>query len=223
MAQTNEILSLINCSEKFDNKLIDIILCNDEPWFKGKDIANILGYSNSNKALRDHVRDKYKKNAHSLFSSVPECKQTQLPQNFRGHTVYINSLGLTCLLVKCRLPDSSDIIRKFKDRFSLDINVLKILYREQETVGQIIEAFSHLKYTRQFKVGQYSIDLFFEDQKIAVECDEYGHKDRDKRYESERQKYIEDTLECRFVRYNPDASSFSIFKVINTLMKLIKA
>lgn len=28
---------------------------NDEPWFVGKDVAEILGYSNPRKALIDHV------------------------------------------------------------------------------------------------------------------------------------------------------------------------
>ncbi len=28
---------------------------NDEPWFVGKDLTDILGYSNSRKALKDHV------------------------------------------------------------------------------------------------------------------------------------------------------------------------
>lgn len=31
------------------------VLVNDEPYFVGKDIADVLGYSNSRKALADHV------------------------------------------------------------------------------------------------------------------------------------------------------------------------
>lgn len=40
-------------NDRFGN--IRIILLNDEPWFVGKDIAVILGYSNPQKAVRDHV------------------------------------------------------------------------------------------------------------------------------------------------------------------------
>lgn len=29
-----------------------------EPWFVGKDVANILRYSNTSKALKDHVDEK---------------------------------------------------------------------------------------------------------------------------------------------------------------------
>ena len=28
-----------------------------KPWFVGKDVAEILGYSNPQKAIRDHVRE----------------------------------------------------------------------------------------------------------------------------------------------------------------------
>ena len=33
---------------------------NGEPWFVGKDVADILGYSNTPKAIRDHVDDEDK-------------------------------------------------------------------------------------------------------------------------------------------------------------------
>ena len=33
---------------------------NNEPWFVGKDVAQVLGYSNTKKALSDHVDDEDK-------------------------------------------------------------------------------------------------------------------------------------------------------------------
>ena len=33
---------------------------NDEPYFVGKDVTEILGYSNNRKALSDHVDDEDK-------------------------------------------------------------------------------------------------------------------------------------------------------------------
>lgn len=42
---------------------VRVIKINDEPWFIGKDVATILGYSNSSDALKVHVdeEDKCKK------------------------------------------------------------------------------------------------------------------------------------------------------------------
>lgn len=34
---------------------IRVLEIDSEPWFVGKDIADILGYSNSRKAIGDHV------------------------------------------------------------------------------------------------------------------------------------------------------------------------
>ena len=39
---------------------------NGEPWFVGKDVAEILGYTNPSKALVDHVDDEDKLNNDSL-------------------------------------------------------------------------------------------------------------------------------------------------------------
>lgn len=33
---------------------------NNEPWFVGKDVASVLGYANTRKALADHIDDEDK-------------------------------------------------------------------------------------------------------------------------------------------------------------------
>lgn len=39
---------------------IRTIMIDGEPWFVGKDVAEILGYSNTRKALADHVDEEDK-------------------------------------------------------------------------------------------------------------------------------------------------------------------
>ena len=41
---------------------------NDEPWFVGKDVAQVLGYQNHSKALADHVDAEDKLNNETLSS-----------------------------------------------------------------------------------------------------------------------------------------------------------
>ena len=43
---------------------------NGEPYFVGKDVADILGYSNSRKALIDHV-DEEDKNTVTIRDGIP--------------------------------------------------------------------------------------------------------------------------------------------------------
>lgn len=39
----------------FEGSEVRTVLINDEPYFVGKDIADVLGYENTSKAIRDHV------------------------------------------------------------------------------------------------------------------------------------------------------------------------
>lgn len=63
-----------------------------EPWFVGKDVAEVLGYLNSSKALADHVDEDDKLNNESLSS---------LGQ--RGGWL-INESGLYSLILSSKLP-----------------------------------------------------------------------------------------------------------------------
>ena len=95
------------------------------------------------------------------------------------------------------------------------------LTKEQRTTRQIRKTFKHLRTIEQYRVGSYYIDLYFPDHRIAVECDEDGHRGYAQDVEHQRQQYIEQTLNCIFVRYNPDAPNFTISDVINQIIQLI--
>ena len=71
---------------------------NGEPYFLGKDVAEILGYTNPSKALSDHVDEEDKLNNESLSS---------LGQ--RGGWL-INESGLYSLILSSKLPTA----RRFK-------------------------------------------------------------------------------------------------------------
>ena len=65
-----------------------------EPWFVGKDIAEVLGYSNSRKALADHVDDEDKTDGVTIRDSIG---REQKP-------IFINESGLYSLILSSRLP-----------------------------------------------------------------------------------------------------------------------
>lgn len=70
-------------------------ICHDgEPWFVGKDVAEILGYKNTSKALADHVDTEDKLNNDSLSS---------LGQ--RGGWI-INESGLYSLIISSKKPEA---------------------------------------------------------------------------------------------------------------------
>ena len=48
-------MSIIEKVFHFNENQINVVKCNDDIWFKGKDIANTLGYENPGKAIRIYV------------------------------------------------------------------------------------------------------------------------------------------------------------------------
>lgn len=71
---------------------------NDEPWFVGKDVAKILGYVDTNKAIAMHVDEDDKLN-----------DKTALSLGQRGGW-FINESGLYSLILSSKLPSA----KKFK-------------------------------------------------------------------------------------------------------------
>lgn len=70
---------------------------NGEPFFVGKDVAEILGYTNPQKALRDHV-DEEDKTLNEMFTV----------NGTRG--ILLNESGLYSLILSSKLPNA----KKFK-------------------------------------------------------------------------------------------------------------
>ena len=59
------------------------------------------------------------------------------------------------------------------------------LSNEQEALSQIMQAFRGEEMIHQFCPGKYRIDLYLPEYKLAIEWDEFGHRDRDIGYELE--------------------------------------
>ncbi|HBH95721.1 MAG TPA: BRO family protein [Ruminococcaceae bacterium] len=76
------------------------LVMDGEPWFVGKDVAEILGYSNTRKAISDRVDDKDKKDGVTIRDSIG---REQKP-------IFINESGLYSLVLSSKLPKA----REFK-------------------------------------------------------------------------------------------------------------
>lgn len=84
----------------FENHEVRSLLINSEPWFVGKDVAEILSYSNTRKALTDHVDAEDKMDGVTIRDSIG---RNQKP-------VLINESGLYSLVLSSKLPSA----KKFK-------------------------------------------------------------------------------------------------------------
>lgn len=82
----------------FENHEVKSLLINSESWFVGKDVAETLGYTDTNQAIRKHVDD-----------------EDKLSRRFDGsgqgrEMVIINESGLYSLVLSSKLPTA----KKFK-------------------------------------------------------------------------------------------------------------
>lgn len=76
----------------------------------------------------------------------------------------------------------------------------------------------------QYKINSYLVDLYFPKYKLIIECDECQHKlisniEKDLLRETQIKEVIND---CVFIRYDPTACDFNIFKVINKIYQILK-
>ena len=83
----------------FHGQEVRTVMFDDEPWFVGKDIAEILGYVNSRDALAKHVDEDDK-----LTSQIATAGQ------MRNQTV-INESGLYSLILSSKLPQAREFKR----------------------------------------------------------------------------------------------------------------
>ena len=72
-----------------------------EPWFIGKDVATLLGYSNTRDALRKHVDEEDK----------TTVAIRDIGSNYQSMTVIVNESGLYSLILSSKLPRAREFKR----------------------------------------------------------------------------------------------------------------
>lgn len=80
----------------FENQQVRTLKIDDEPYFVGKDVASILGYSNTRDALNKHV-DSEDKNTVAIHDGITRGNPNQ---------VVINESGLYSLILSSKMPNA---------------------------------------------------------------------------------------------------------------------
>ena len=107
-------MSIIEKAFHYEENEITVIICRDEIWFRGKDIAKALGYEKTRNAILKHVDDDDKSILEDLRTgpkSGPPFKNEQ-----RG-SIFINESGLYSLIFGSRLES----VKVFKRWVTKDV------------------------------------------------------------------------------------------------------
>ena len=130
-------MSIIEKVFKYEETELSIIKCKDNIWFRGKTIAEILGYTIQCKAILNHGDHEDKR---KLSELVPKSKQNETePLKYRGsktepltnnqkNTIYINESGLYSLILRSRL-ESAHAFKRWATK-----EVLPPLERQEGTI-----------------------------------------------------------------------------------------
>lgn len=94
----------IKVFESVDFGKVRIIELDGEPWFVGKDVAEILGYQNASKAVSTHVDDEDKA---FIMVDIADSQNGNVPTG-KTKTAIINESGLYSLILSSKLPSAKD-------------------------------------------------------------------------------------------------------------------
>ena len=92
-------------NEKFGD--VRVIMQGEQPWFVGKDVAQVLGYGNTRQALASHVDVEDKTSVQILDGG----------SNYKSRATIINESGLYSLIMSSKLPSA----KQFKHWVTSDI------------------------------------------------------------------------------------------------------
>lgn len=164
--------------------------------------------------LSDIAKELEMKDPSKLSGRIPKEEKTLISLGEGlGNTLanFVTRRGLELAICNSLKPKAMELAK----RWNLSMFVAT---KEQKYLSIIEETFKHIQSIHQFTVYDYRVDLYFPTLKLAIECDENGHKHLGYKDELQRQNTIERALGCTFIRFNPDIKGFNIGTVINEIM-----
>lgn len=187
-------------------------LINYDMFSKNLDDDLMPMFNSHKKNLTDFIKKNFLLNKHYIMKPYGIKKKG-------GQNKIKYLLTEECFnLVKNTFNLKHKYLTKINDNVS-HVNILMSL--ENQTIGFIENSFKDvIKTKRQKSFNNYKVDLYFEDYKLVVECDENDHLDRNPIKEKEREDYILSTGNS-IIRYNPNDKLFDLSLVLREIHKFI--
>ncbi len=172
MKKKNETMKLM-CFDNAEFGEVRLTVLGDTPWFVGKDIAAGLGYSNPQKAIRDHV-DQEDKTMNEKFT----VNGTRM--------IFINECGMYSLIFSSKLPTAkrfkhwimSEVLPAVRNRDSNTLdnaaNVLDLVVKAAQSLKPSVEDQKNLPVTTASMDYCDYVKMFTDDQPITVIAKDYG-------------------------------------------------
>ena len=203
----------------FENREVEVFEWNGQVLFNPYHCGECLelGASSVRMAIGKMNNKQVVKLTNSKVKDVDFRKLNNAGENF------LTEEGVIELISKC-----NKVTREKKAR------LLRVLFPNKEVVGvtsrKEIEFIDQLEETlkpfnligiRQYKINSYRIDYYIPSLNLAIEYDENDHQSYSYEAHEGRQKEIEATLKCRFIRVTDDnTNNFNIGLVLKEMFNM---
>ena len=151
-------------------------------WLRIKDIGRKLAVENIYDLIDKEIKGKFKTN-NLTYEQIKEYKRygSELIENEQFMCAH------ECIIIPVIMHCRVAMPKAIEFRCKLGFNQYGItLTKEQLVLKLVMDAFEGGNMQTQYIVLGYRIDLYFYKQKLAVEVDELGHKNRNINHEIQR-------------------------------------
>lgn len=97
-----QITGLMTVTSESNNYQLNYALNGDEIWFRGKDVATLLGYADTKQAIVKNVDDDDKKQLKELRG----VSETPPESSNSGNSIFINESGLYTLILRSQKEEA---------------------------------------------------------------------------------------------------------------------
>ena len=157
-----------------------VVTINEKRWTLTREVCKALRYNEkTSNIVRYHCNRENYAHKWQLAGLVSEMKPVNWPRDSQILDLYINEEGMIELLVGSQQP----LAKELAEYMGIKIIGHKYVHKEAGTIYTIQKVFEEIAMKWQFSIGSYRINLYFPEHKLAIECDEHDHKDRDINYE----------------------------------------
>ena len=181
-----------------------------------RNINELVGLLTSKKYnLTAYLKKNFKENVHYI---IDKCNPTNKQYGGQNKIIYYLTEEAFELL-----KNTYNLRNKYIVNISNKVTQINAICMciENQTIGFIENSYKDvLNLKRQHIIGKYRIDLYFVDYKLAIECDENNHIDRDAIEEKNREDYIL-SLGNKIIRYNPNEKAFDLSNVLQKINKIL--
>lgn len=187
-----------------DNDKIRYFFKNNMLFINAKDLGSTLKIKNIRSSIQYFTKEE---------KELINCDTDGGKQNMN----YITIAGVKKLICTTR----SHLTRSYAITLNIQpIDTYKISI-EANLIEFLSQIFQGLNFVTQFRCHIYKIDLYFIDFKLAIECDEEKKHKYQYSKDIKRQKFLEEKLNCKFVRFRPESKNFKIAELINQCILII--